>query len=134
MNKKFLVSVVVIFVLSMGLGFLVHGVLLNPAYTQLQGLLFRTPQDAEAYFPYMLLAHVLISFGFVWIYQRGKEDKPFLGQGIRYGLAVAVLMTIPMYLIYYAVQPMPPALVYKQIVFDTLGVLLMGIVVSWLNR
>ena len=134
MNKKFLVSVVVIFVLSMALGFLVHGVLLNAAYTQLQGLLFRTPQDAESYFPYMLLAHVLISFGFVWIYQRGKEDKPFLGQGIRYGLAVAVLMTIPMYLIYYAVQPMPPALVYKQIVFDTLGVLLMGIVVAWLNR
>ena len=55
MNKKFLISVVVMFVLSMGLGFLVHGVLLNQAYVQLQGL-FRTPQDAEAYFPFMLLA------------------------------------------------------------------------------
>jgi len=43
-------------------------------------------------------------------------------------------MTIPMYLIYYAVQPMPSALVYKQIVFDTLGVLLMGVVVAWLNK
>lgn len=133
MNKKFFISVVVIFVLSMGLGFLVHGVLLNQAYTQLPGL-FRTPQDAEAYFPFMLLAHLLIAFGFVWIYQRGKEGKPFLTQGIRFGLAVAVLMTIPMYLIYYAVQPMPSALVYKQIVFDTLGMLLMGIVVAWLNR
>jgi hypothetical protein len=133
MNKKFFISVVVIFVVSMLLGFLVHGVLLNQAYTQLPGL-FRTPQDAQAYFPFMLLAHVLISFGFVWIYQRGKEAKPFLTQGIRYGLAIAVLMTIPMYLIYYAVQPMPSALVYKQIVFDTLGVLLMGVVVAWLNR
>jgi len=133
MNKKFIISVVVMFVLSMALGFLVHGVLLNESYTQLPGL-FRTPQDAQAYFPFMLLAHVLISFGFVWIYQRGKEDKPFLPQGIRFGLAVAVLMTIPMYLIYYAVQPMPAALVYKQIVFDTLGVLLMGIVVAWMNK
>lgn len=133
MNKKFLISVVVMFVLSLGLGFLVHGVLLNQAYTQLQGL-FRTPQDAEAYFPFMLLAHALIAFGFVWLYQRGKEAKPFLSQGIRFGLAVAVLMTIPMYLIYYAVQPMPPAVVYKQIVFDTLSVLLMGIVVAWLNK
>ena len=133
MNKKFLVSVVVIFVLSMGLGFLVHGLLLNQAYTQLQGL-FRTPQDAQAYFPFMLLAHVFIAFGFVWIYQRGKEDRPFLTQGIRFGLAVAVLSTIPMYLIYYAVQPMPAAVVYKQIVFDTLSVLLMGVVVAWLNK
>ena len=133
MNKKFLLSVVVIFVLSMALGFLVHGVLLNPAYTQLQGL-FRTPQDAQAYFPFMLLAHVFIAFGFVWIYQRGKEDKPFLAQGIRFGMAVAVLMTIPMYLIYYAVQPMPAPLVFKQIVFDTLGMLLMGIAVARLNQ
>ena len=133
MNKKFIISVVVMFVLSMGLGFLLHGVLLNQSYTQLPGL-FRTPQDAEGYFPFMLLAHVSIAFGFVWIYQRGKEDKPFLTQGIRFGLAVAVLMTIPMYLIYYAVQPMPSALVYKQIVFDTLGVLLMGVVVAWLNK
>lgn len=133
MNKKFLISVVAMFVLSMALGFLVHGVLLNQSYTQLPGL-FRTPEDAQGYFHFMLLAHVLIAFGFVWIYQRGKEDKPFLGQGIRFGLAVAVLMTIPMYLIYYAVQPMPAALVYKQIVFDTLGVLLMGIVVAWMNK
>jgi hypothetical protein len=133
MNKKFLISVVVVFVLSMGLGFLVHGLLLNQAYTQLQGL-FRTPQDAQAYFPFMLLAHVFIAFGFVWIYQRGKEDRPFLTQGIRFGLAVAVLSTIPMYLIYYAVQPMPAAVVYKQIVFDTLSVLLMGVVVAWLNK
>jgi hypothetical protein len=133
MNKKFIISVVVIFVLSMGLGFLVHGVLLHPAYSQLPGL-FRTPQDAQGYFPFMLLAHVLIAFGFVWIYQRGKEDKPFLAQGIRFGMAVAVLMTVPMYLIYYAVQPMPSALVYKQIVFDTLGVILMGIIVAWLNQ
>ena len=133
MNKKFLISVVVMFVLSMGLGFLVHGLLLNQAYTQLQGL-FRTPQDAQAYFPFMLLAHVFIAFGFVWIYERGKEDKPFLTQGIRFGLAVAVLSTIPMYLIYYAVQPMPAAVVYKQIVFDTLSVLLMGVVVAWLNK
>ena len=133
MNKKFLISVIAIFVLSMGLGFLVHGLLLNQSYTQLQGL-FRKPQDAQAYFPFMLLAHVFIAFGFVWIYQRGREDKPFLTQGIRFGLAVAVLSTIPMYLIYYAVQPMPAAVVYKQIVFDTLSVLLMGVVVAWLNK
>ncbi|MCI0421399.1 MAG: hypothetical protein L0312_19605 [Acidobacteria bacterium] len=133
MNKKLLISVVVIFVVSMGLGFLVHGVLLAPEYAQLPNL-FRTPQDAERYFFYMLLAHVLISFGFVWIYLRGRENKPFLAQGVRYGVAIAVLMTIPMYLIYYAVQPMPAPLVCKQIIFDTLGVILMGIVVAWLNK
>jgi hypothetical protein len=57
-----------------------------------------------------------------------------LGQGLRFGLAVAVLMTIPMYLIYYAVQPTPGALAVKQIMFDTIATVLMGIAVAYLNR
>jgi hypothetical protein len=47
---------------------------------------------------------------------------------------MAVLRTIPTYLIYYTVQPMPGAMVVKQIVFDSIGVVLMGIVVAWLNK
>ena len=65
---------------------------------------------------------------------RGRETRPFLGQGVRYGIAVSVLAVIPMYLIYYAVQRMPEALVAKQIVFDTSGYIVMGVVlpsVTW---
>jgi hypothetical protein len=133
LNKRFLISVVVIFVLSMAFGFLVHGLLLSQQYAKLPGL-FRKEQDAVNYFPFMLLAHLFIAAGFVWIYLNGRESKPFLPQGVRFGVAVAVLMTIPMYLIYYAVQPMPGALVFKQIVFEAVGVIVMGIVVAWLNR
>lgn len=133
MNKKALLSVVVIFIVSMGLGFFVHGVLLKPNYSQLPNL-FRTEQDSANYFPYMLIAHVIMAIGFVWVYLKGKEDKPFLMQGIRFGIAIAVLSTIPTYLIYYAVQPMPAAVVCKQIVFDTLSVIFMGIIVAWLNK
>jgi membrane protease YdiL (CAAX protease family) len=133
LNKRFLISVVVIFVLSMAFGFLVHGLLLSQQYAKLPGL-FRTEQDAVNYFPFMLLAHLFIAAGFVWIYLKGRESKPFLPQGVRFGVVVAVLMTIPMYLIYYAVQPMPGALVFKQIVFEAVGVIVMGIVVAWLNR
>jgi uncharacterized BrkB/YihY/UPF0761 family membrane protein len=133
MIKKRVISVIVIFILSMAIGFLVHATLLAPRYAQLANL-FRQGQDAENYFPYMLLAHVFLAVGFVWIYVKGQENKPFLLQGIRYGVAVAVLTTIPTYLIYYAVQPMPGTLVFQQIMLDTIGVVLMGIAVAWLNR
>jgi hypothetical protein len=133
MNKKFLISVVVIFFMSMFLGFFVHGFLLVSEYSQLTSL-FRSQQDQANQFPFMLLAHIFIAYGFVWIYIKGKEEKPFLTQGICYGMAIAVLTTIPNYLIYYAVQPMPSLLVFKQIVFDTLGVMVMGIIVAWLNK
>jgi hypothetical protein len=130
---KFAVSAVVMAILSLLLGFVVHGVLLKPDYHAL-GALFRTDADGGAHLPFMLLAHLSIGVGFTWIYRQGREEKPFLAQGVRFGLAVAVLATIPMYLIYFAVQPMPGDLVVKQIVLDTIGVVLMGIVCAWLNR
>jgi hypothetical protein len=135
MDTRFWISGAVMTVLSFAFGFVVHGLLLGGDYTPLAGSLFRTPEDAHSYFPFMLLAHVLIGFAFTWIYRQGKvTGAGTLGQGLRFGLAVAALMTIPMYLIYYAVQPMPEALVVKQIVFDTVAVVLMGIAVAYLNR
>jgi hypothetical protein len=134
MDKRFWLSVLALFVLSLGLGFVVHVWLLGPEYAKLTGL-FRPPADQQAYAPWMLLAHALIAVGFTWIYRKGLEaGKPFLGQGLRFGLAIAVLMVIPTYLIYYAVQPLPGALVRWQIVCDVIGVLIMGVVAAWINR
>ncbi|HVT57453.1 MAG TPA: hypothetical protein VHR45_03555 [Thermoanaerobaculia bacterium] len=133
MNKRFLLSVVVVFILLVGLGFLVHGYLLNSDYTQLTSL-FRAEQDQGKYFPFMLLAHLVTALALVAIYLRGREDKPFLAQGIRFGLTIAALAVIPKFLIYYAVQPMPGIVVFKQIVFDTLAVTVIGIVIARINK
>jgi hypothetical protein len=130
---KFWISAAALAVLSLLLGFVVHATLLAPDYHALGGL-FRTPEDGQAHFGYMLLAHLFIGIGFTWVYLKGREAKPFLAQGVRFGLAVAVLSTIPTYLIYYAVQPMPGDVVAKQIVFDTICMVIMGIVCAWINR
>ncbi|MGH6737140.1 MAG: hypothetical protein ACRECX_13850 [Methyloceanibacter sp.] len=135
MDTRFWISGIVISVLAFAFGFLVHGVLLGGDYAPLAGTVFRTPEDAHRYFPYMVVAHLLFGFAFTWIYRQGKTPgASTLGQGVRFGLAVIALMTIPMYLIYYAVQPIPGALAAKQIVFDGIAVVLMGIVAAYLNR
>jgi len=133
MNKKFLISWIVVFVVWMIGSFLVHGLLLGDAYASL-GDMVRPEADQQAYFPYMLAAHVIMAGAFVWIYQRGTEDKPWLAQGIRYGVAVALLAPIPVYLIYYAVQPWPGNVVAHQIIGDGLLVVVLGIVVAALNK
>jgi len=133
MNMKFVVSAALMAVLSLLLGFIVHGWLLAPDYQRLSSL-FRGEADAQAFFPFMVVAHILIGIGFTWIYLKGREAKPFLQQGVRFGLAVSVLMVIPMYLIYFAVQPMPGNLVVKQIVFDTIAMVIMGIACAWINQ
>ena len=129
----FAISVAALTVLSLIIGFGVHELLLGAEYRQLTNL-FRSPEDAQKYFGYMLLAHVFMGAGLTWIYRQGREAKPWLAQGVRFGIAVSVLMVIPMYLIYFAVQPMPAGLVAKQIVYDVIGTVVMGIVAAWINK
>ena len=52
----------------------------------------------------------------------------------RFGLAVALLAVVPTYMIYYAVQPMPGALVVKQILVDGILLLLLGAFLGWYYR
>lgn len=133
MNKRFAISVVVMFILLMALGFVVHGLLLRPDYGQIPNVM-RSDADSQKYMAYMMLGQFLFAVAFVWVYLRGKEDKPFLAQGIRYGLAMAALTVAAKFLIYYAVEPLPGILVCKQIIFDSIGIIVLGVVLAAINK
>ena len=133
MNKRFFIAWIAIFIAWMAGSFVVHGVLLGADYANLKQM-FRNEADSQAYFPFMLLAHVIMAGAFVWIYARGAEAKPWLAQGLRFGAAIALLAVVATYMIYYAVQPMPGALVVKQIIFDSVLLLLLGSLVAFLYR
>lgn len=132
MSKKCIISALVMFVMTWALGFLVHEVLLGADYAAVGGM--RPRAEAQSLVHFIILAHALFAIAFAWIYVQGKEDKPWLAQGIRYGIAIAVLAVAPMYLIYHVVTPVPLALALKQIAFDSVRVVLMGVVLAWINR
>ncbi|MEO5565131.1 MAG: hypothetical protein ABIR05_00480 [Luteimonas sp.] len=135
MDKRFWICGLVVSIAAMLLDFLVHGVLLMPDYAALVASgVMRGEEDAAHYMPYMLAAHLLIGYGLTWLYRKGAEaGRPAIGQGLRFGAAVAVMSTIPGYLIYYAVQPLPHALVHKQMLLGSLAILLLGVLLAWLD-
>ena len=133
MNKKFLIAVVAMFVVSMVKDFLVHGMLLAQDYAKL-GSLMRTPEEQQKLFIWMLLAHAMIAAALVWVYVQGRRDAPWLAQGVRFGIALALLTVIPGYIIYYVVEPLPGDLIVKQVVYDTIGTVLLGMAVAALYR
>jgi hypothetical protein len=134
MNKRFWISSVAAGIGSLMLGFVIHAKLLQHDYATLPNL-FRPEAEAGRYFPFMLLAHFSIGVGLTWMYRRNLPgDSNFLGPGLSFGAVTIVMMTVPMYLIYYAVQPMPGPVVAKQIIFDAVGVLLLGVLIALLNR
>jgi len=132
MNKKFLITWLVMFILYFAFGFIVHGVLLSADYAATN--LMRPEAEAQKMMHLMILAHLMMAGAFTWIYARGVENKPWLGQGLRFGLAVALLGCVPLYIIYHVVEPVPGSLAVKQIVFDTIATLILGAVVAFLYR
>jgi hypothetical protein len=133
MKGKFFLAWVAVFVVWMAGSFLVHGVLLHDDYAKLPNLM-RTEADAQQHFPLMLLAHVIMAGAFVWIYSRGIEPKPWLAQGIRFGVAVALLAIVPTYMIYYVVQPIPGMLAVKQMTHDGVLLVILGVVAAFVYR
>ncbi len=133
-DRKFLIAWLLTFVAWMAESFVVHGLMLGADYSKL-ATLFRPEAEAQNYFPIMLGAHVIMAAALVWIYRRGlSAAADWAPQGLRFGLAVVLLTIAPTYLIYYCVQPLPGALVVKQIIYDGVGVVLVCLVVAWLHR
>jgi hypothetical protein len=130
---KFLYRWLIVFVVMNGLDFLVHGMLLKNDYASIPQLM-RAEADAQKHTIYLIVAFAFMAAAMVWIYGRGIQNRPWLGQGLRFGLAMWVLISIPIFLIYFAVQPIPPMLVCKQILFELPMMLLIGITVGAVHK
>lgn len=113
--------------------FLVHGLWLGPTYETMTNMM-RPLAEQEAMMHFMLIAHLLMAAAFVWIYQRGNEDKPWLQQGLRFGIAVALLVPIPTFMIYYTVQQTPATLAINQSIGDSVVVIVVALVAAFLNK
>jgi hypothetical protein len=134
--KKLLLTGVACTLVIFFLSFVIHGVLLEPYYTPLaERGVFRMPIDANGYMHFMIIAQVIFGFAFAWIYTQGiDKGRPWHLQGLRFGLAAACLAIVPRFLIYYVVQPLPGMLVVQQIVFDSIAIVITGLVAAFINK
>jgi len=134
MDKRFWISGLLMTIASGLCGFVIHGLLLKPDYAAL-GQIMRSDEDSAHYlFPWMVLSDVAYGFGITWIYRQGyTAARSAIGQGLRCGFAIAMVSVIPMFLIYYAVEPLPGMLVVKQECYSLVEMLLLGVLVAMLN-
>lgn len=131
---KFLLAAIAAFMISFVWGFIAHGILLHSDYGQLPNL-FRPDGEAMGFLPYVMLSHAVKGFAFAWVYRQGiSAGVPWLSQGIRFGIIASLLITVPLYLVYFAVQPLPAALVVKQMALDTVGTILMALAVAYICK
>jgi hypothetical protein len=132
MNKpRLVITIIVIFVVATFTGFFIHGMWLKQDYVPVASL-YRP--DDQIKMPFILISYLAFAIGSVWLYAHGVEDKPWLGQGVRFGIAMWLVLAVPSFLIAYAVQPMPLILTVKQLMSEAVNKILLGLITALIYR
>jgi len=133
MDKRFWICGLTISATALALGFFVHGLLLRDDYLALAHL-FRPQADANAQVAWILLAYLSLGLAMTWLYRwLPPPHRSKRWHGARFGLAIALVSFVPWHLLAHAGQPFPLALSLKQIVFDVIAMLLLGLLLAWLQ-
>ncbi len=133
MDKRSLICGIVVAFAALLLGFLVHGVALRADYLALAAL-YRTQADANAQAGWIIVAYLCLGMAMTWLYlQLPVRTGSKLGHGLRFGLAIALVSFVPWHLLAFVGQPLPAALAIRQVAFDTLAMLLLGLLLAWLE-
>jgi hypothetical protein len=131
---KFLLRTIAIALAMFALGFVGHQLLLGHDYVSIEPIM-RSKADMQAHMPLALVSCLCFSAAFVWIYSQGRNPiKPWPAQGLRFGLAVWTLATVPQYLTNYVIEPWPGLFVAKVLAWEIVAATLLGLVVAALSR
>lgn len=127
--KKYLTSVLVVFVVYSALAYLVHEVLLRPDYDAVRSV-FRPFPEFTRLMPLVYLGNLVFALALCLIYARGYQPgRNWIGQGARFGLIVGTLLA-PLALTEFVIYPLPGVLALKWILFGYFQLLICGLVVA----
>jgi hypothetical protein len=126
---KFLLRTIVIALAMFALGYLGHQLLLGRDYAAIEPIM-RTKPDMEAHMGFAVISSLIFSAAFVWIYSQGASARPWLGQGLRFGIAVWAIAKVPQYLTSYVIEPWPGMFVAKVLAWEFIVAVLLGTIIA----
>ncbi len=129
--KRLVLTILAVFVAANLTGFFIHAIWLAADYVRVAEL-YRPENEVRMI--WINLGYLAFAIGAVWIYARGVENKPWLGQGIRFGIALWLVTAVAYFFIAYAVQPIPTVLMAKQVLYEGINKVLLGILTAALYR
>lgn len=131
--QKLIPAMLAVFVAAFATGFLFHGLILAPDYQLLTARgIYGGPELFQVRWICMVAAYAAFAAASVWIYSRNVEPKPWLPQGVRFGLAVWLLYPVTSFLIQFTVQRIPKSVMLKQVGLELIDKVLLGCLVAFL--
>lgn len=130
-QKRFVISVLVMFGYIWVSDFLIHWHLLGDVY-RLTHYLWRPESEMRDYMGWMLLGQFVIAKFVTLIFAKGYENKG-IGEGIRFGIIIGVLFA-GTYFVQYAVYPLTHTILWSWVGFGLAQTILGGVVLSLVYR
>jgi len=115
------------FVVSQVLAVLVHGFVLATDYAAYDGTLLRAGVAWQMLF--LPVAHLSFICALAWVATRVRLDGTPVARGVALGLVGWAMGQVPLYLIWYAQQPWPGSLVMKQLGFELISSIVVGLTI-----
>ncbi len=128
MNKRFWMAFVACYVVGQVIGFLVHGVWLNPTYEALAAI-FRPKAEMDSMMWLMFVSSAIALFAFCYVFTKGYEGRG-VAEGVRYGLWLRLLVGIPNAMDQFWVYPVPADLAIKWGVTNVAYFVILGAVLA----
>jgi hypothetical protein len=127
--KKLIIATIVGYIVLMATNYLVHSVWLKPDYDAIASS-HRTIEGIMHRFWAMALGQFFFAAMFSYIYTRGRENKPWLKQGIRYGIVMTFMTVVPYSLSEYVVYIVNYMLAIKWMIAGGIQLIVLGLIVA----
>jgi hypothetical protein len=128
--KRYLAASLAVYIASLALGYLIHGVILKSTYDSLRAL-WRPDMEAKMWIEW--LNALLLAFLFTYIFIKGYEGKGIM-EGVRFGLLMGLFLSIPVAYGTYMIMPIPYYLALEWFLYGTGQSILFGVIAAAVYR
>ncbi|HUV29726.1 MAG TPA: hypothetical protein VMY05_01355 [Acidobacteriota bacterium] len=129
--SRYVIGSIVVWVFIFLFEYLLHAVVLEGYYQDIAHLL-RTTMGGE-FFLWVLISEFLLSFGFCYIFIKGRENRG-LAEGFRFGLLIGITFGVSSTLAHYAVYPMTGKLAAGLVIGYPVEMILAGLIIAAIYR
>jgi hypothetical protein len=129
-------TILVAFLVAQVFAVVIHGVILSADYEPFEGTLLRasgtgTPPWQMVFLP---VVHLALIAPLVWVYGRLRLGGSTTVRGLKLGVLGWAMGQLPVWLLWFAQQPWPGDLVLKQLGWEMLASLAIGITIAAVAR
>ena len=129
-NTRMALAIGAAFLVSQILAIAVHGFLLATDYAPFYGTLLRPMDQASWQVLFLPISHLAFVAPLVWIFSRLHLEGSTGVQGVKLGILGWLIGQVPLWLLWHAEQPWPDFLVVKQLGYELVSSIVIGLTIA----